>query len=276
MISNQIFIELDSANAFNRPDVGLESHYALSELSTHWFPKFMFGIRALLKSRYMIRYENRHRIENLDPEQGAIIVSNHEAGIDPFFIGPILPKQVFTLTKWKEAQKSSMFLKVAKFFGSVPVAEGGNHLARQLTEQLLTKGKYVLLFPEGAIHPLKKNYLGRKGFAWFAASTGVPVIPIGIRGNGTLEPNGRNYANGVAPRYKSRITLNFGNPISFDSLAESSNAITTFRDQVMYQIRTLSHWYGVPKTVKETLIERYTIPIIPHLHSRYKSEEKLA
>jgi len=269
VISNQVILDLDQGqwqkeNFEAAVDHG-SSQIGLSELSKHWFPKFMFGIRTVLKAFYKMKYLHMDRLDDLDPKQGAIIVSNHEAGIDPFFIGSVLEKQIFTLTKWKEAQKSSSFLKVAKFFGSVPVAQGNNSLARQVTEQLLIRGKFVSIFPEGAIHPLKKRYEGRKGFAWFAQSTGVPVIPVGITGNGTLLPGGKNHANGLMPKYKSCVTLNFGYPMYFDWFTNGKNVISRFRDEVMYQIRTLSDWYGVPNTIREQLEERYSIPLYSHL-----------
>jgi 1-acyl-sn-glycerol-3-phosphate acyltransferase len=122
-------------------------------------------------------------------------------------------------------------------------------------ETLLKRGKFLGLAPEAAIHPKKKFYLGKPGFAWFASKTRSPVIPVGIMGTRIVTPKG-TFAVGIAPPPGRKITVVFGNPVIFNGNVEESDVVD-FRDCLMHRVRQLSNWEGVPKLLKEKLIDHY-------------------
>ncbi len=150
-----------------------------------------------------------------------------------------------------------LILKASHYFGVIPYIprKTSDWTNKRITE-ILDRGEYLGIFPEGAIHPLKKDYFGKKGFAKYALINHVPVLPLGIIGTLTVNPK-KDYFKGITPPPFRKITVNIGRPLKYSPNIVNEQKINDFKDYVMYKIRLLSNWYGVPKRKKEELLEYY-------------------
>ncbi|MBI3616157.1 MAG: MFS transporter [Candidatus Omnitrophica bacterium] len=92
-------------------------------------------------------------------------------------------------------------------FGCVPVSRtSGNSNAVHTAAQLLNKGKAVCIFPEGHIY--KDLGTLKPGVAILAATTGVPIVPVGFNGTYEAMPPGeglRRHPVGMAVGEPIRI-----------------------------------------------------------------------
>jgi 1-acyl-sn-glycerol-3-phosphate acyltransferase len=119
----------------------------------------------------------------IGPEQGAVIVSNHNSGIDPLLIQMATERVVH----WMVAGEYFDYRIMAACFralGSIPVGRRGvDTAATKLAIRLAKEGKLVGLFPEGRINTSDTLLLpGRPGAALIALKAGVPVIPCYVKG----------------------------------------------------------------------------------------------
>ena len=226
------------------------------ELTSLEFISIRTTLYLIFKSAYRLEYLNDEVISKLPRKKGVIFIFNHESGLDPFLVAVRLPKQLLTLMKTDVGKMSPILYKVTKYFGVIPVdTHKSNKQIIDFVENLLKRGKFLGLAPEAAIHPRKKSYLGKPGFAWFAAKTKTPVIPVGIIGTRIVTPAG-TFAAGIAPPPGRRIKVVFGNPTTFNGKIREPDVLA-FRDHLMHRIRQLSNWEGVPKLLKEKLVDYY-------------------
>jgi 1-acyl-sn-glycerol-3-phosphate acyltransferase len=139
-----------------------------------------------LYSTLMSRVLWRTRISGRLPVsngQGAVIVSNHVAGIDPSVIAVTTNRPV----RWMVAREYCTHWALGPFFrtlGCIPVNRGGiDTAATKLAIRYAQAGDLVGLFPEGRINNTGALLLpGRPGAALIALKARVPVIPCFVRG----------------------------------------------------------------------------------------------
>lgn len=147
--------------------------------------------------------------ENLsDPPY--IIMCNHQSTLDIF----ALLSSVRLPFKWiaKKELFSVPFLGWALKAGrNIPMDR--THPRKALTSvnmaaRMIQEGMNIIIFPEGTwstdgvLLPFKKG-----GFS-LAQRTGVPIVPVGIKGTGPLQPEGC-----FLPRGKGTIEIRIGTPI---------------------------------------------------------------
>ncbi len=226
------------------------------ELSSFEFISIRTTLYLFFKSAYRLEYINDQVISSLPRNKGSIFIFNHESGLDPFLVAIRLPKQLLTLMKTDVGKMSPILYKITKYFGVIPVdTQKSNKQVIEFVEGLLRSKKFLGLAPEAAIHPRKKNYMGKPGFAWFAAKTKSPVVPVGVIGTRTVTPSG-TFAAGIAPPLGRKIRVVFGKPVVFNGEVKERDVLL-FRDCLMHEIRDLSNWEGVPKLMKEKLLAYY-------------------
>jgi 1-acyl-sn-glycerol-3-phosphate acyltransferase len=144
----------------------------------------LFGIHLgnLFFTRVMWRTQV---IGTLDvPEhQGAVIVCNHQSGIDPLLI------QLcgYRVVHWLVAREYFYMFGISFLFRelkSIPVNRGGiDTAATKMAIRYAQEGGLVGLFPEGRVNTTDALLLpGRSGAALIALRARVPVVPCYVQG----------------------------------------------------------------------------------------------
>lgn len=155
---------------------------------------------------------NRPTIEGAEhiPDEGAaILVSNHQAVLDSFYL-PLLVKRQITFPAKKEYFTSpGLSGRIQKFFfssvGQIPVdraSKDAGDALQNAAESVLTKGDLFGIYPEGTRSPDGRVYKGRTGIARVAMATGAPIVLIGMIGSGKANPIGTTIPRPVKVRIK--------------------------------------------------------------------------
>ena len=105
--------------------------------------------------------------------------------------------------------------------GAFPVRRaGGGSADLAVAARLLAAGRDVIVFPEGTRSRDGRTGDFHRGAARLAAAAGVPLVPAGIIGTGTLLPPD---GSGLRPR-RSAVIVRFGAPVSV--VPESAGHVT--------------------------------------------------
>ena len=178
-------------------------------------PKISFKIARPLVEwalRAFIRFEIKDR-ENLPDEGAFIAVFNHLNLIDPpLHIISILPRDSIVMAKeelffyWP----MPLFRILMDIAEAYPVRRRGTPEERKqaikYAKEVLAKGLVFGIYPEGTrskLGCLKEAYTG---CALIAVDTGVPLIPVSIRGTEKLK--------GMGWLSRPTVTITFGKPFT--------------------------------------------------------------
>jgi 1-acyl-sn-glycerol-3-phosphate acyltransferase len=159
--------------------------------------------------------------ENLRAVPGnAIFASNHANELDPIIVTAGLPlfSRFFPLFYMSAPAGTytgkllPKFLFGGTFFaawGAYPLRKGTKNYAASLEThvKLLKEGKSLVIFPEGWMTKTGQVGEAHGGVAFLAAETGVPVIPVAIRG--TFKANYSGLFSG-----KQKISVTYGAPLT--------------------------------------------------------------
>jgi 1-acyl-sn-glycerol-3-phosphate acyltransferase len=151
----------------------------------------------------LIRWYFRMEVKGLEnvPDGPAIFVAPHKAVIDSYVIVAALP-----------AKRSVKFLAKAEYFedgdwkqrllrwlvrqAAIPVDrddKASGKAALESIEAELWSGGSFALHPEGTRVPDERIYKAKPGFVYVAWATGVPVVPVLLRGTEIAnEPDSRH------------------------------------------------------------------------------------
>ena len=121
--------------------------------------------------------------------EGAVIVSNHRAGVDPLLIQLSANRVVHWLVA-REYYEMPVISFIFRNLKSIPVNRGGiDTAATKMAIRLVQEGEIVGLFPEGRVNMTDDLLLpGRPGAALIALKGRAVVIPCYVTGapyNGT-------------------------------------------------------------------------------------------
>ena len=176
--------------------------------------RFLQGVfRPIYKLFFRLEVKG---LENELEEGACLICANHISMHDIFFIGTHLKRQIYFFAK-KELFKNPILRKVLTSFGTIPVNRGAGDLkAIKSTIEVLEKGNYVGLFPQGTRIPDKEPSVddAKAGVGLFAYRSKCSILPVHIKT--------KNYR----VRLFRKVTVTIGKPIPFEELgfsAEKSN-----------------------------------------------------
>lgn len=147
--------------------------------------------------------------ENIPEHGGGILVSNHQAVLDSFYLPLLVRRQITFPAKKEYFTTPGLSGRVQKFFfssvGQIPVDRGAKDAGDALqsaAESVLSKGDLFGIYPEGTRSPDGRVYRGRTGVARIAMPTGAPVMLIGMIGSGKANPIGTKIPRPVKVRIK--------------------------------------------------------------------------
>ncbi len=164
-----------------------------------------------------------HGRENI-PRQGAfILASNHLSNLDPMIIGGTFPRALSYMAK-DSLFKNGIFRFFLGKVGAFPVKRDSPDKAA-LKEALnrLQQKIPLVVFPEGTRHLTQKQ--SHPGVAFLAVKSGVPVIPVFIKGSDRAMPPGSRF-----PR-RAAVYVIFGKPrVYFKSMPYENTAKEILRE----------------------------------------------
>jgi 1-acyl-sn-glycerol-3-phosphate acyltransferase len=178
--------------------------YALGRIVSHLVLTILFRLR-------------RQGMENIPPEGGLLLISNHESFLDPPAVGVCLPGRVM-----HSMARSGLFRPpgvgwLLKRFKAISIEEqGGDVAAMKRAIELLREGEVVLIFPEGARTPDGRLHEFKRGVSVLLRRSRCPVVPVAIAGAYEAWPRHRALPRVIGQRVSVRI----GEPIPHDELLQ--------------------------------------------------------
>lgn len=168
--------------------------------------------------RPLVWSETDPRVHGLDHLEGlpgpVVFVANHSSHLDAPLILCSLPERWRRRTAVGAA--ADYFFDVwwraagtALAFNAFPVERSGGRRLSDTPWRLLREGWSIVVFPEGTRS--RDGWVGRfrPGAAMLCAETGVPAVPVAIRGSFAAMPRGRGWP--VPGRYP--ISVRYGVPV---------------------------------------------------------------
>lgn len=168
------------------------------------------------------RMINRHKIPK---EGGLIILSNHQADVDPIAVQVACPRPIYFMAK-SELFSMPILGPVIKMFRAFPVKRGApDRAALRKAAATAKSGQVVCVFPEGQLSEDGKLQEFRAGSALVVKLAGVPVICCGVKNTNRIMPYGK-----VLPRPSFRmVSARWGDVHTFEPHA-SAEEITAWAE----------------------------------------------
>lgn len=164
------------------------------------------AVRALVDLRIV-------GLEHLPRAGAALLAANHVSYLDPVVLLVVAHRagrkvRFLTVQEAFDRPVTGWFFRVGRH---IPVAEGSRQLrALRAARDALDAGELVLVYPEGTIPAQPGAAAAKRGIGWLAATSGVPVVPIGTEGL-ERQPGRRPF-----PRRRACVAV--GAPVVLDDL----------------------------------------------------------
>jgi 1-acyl-sn-glycerol-3-phosphate acyltransferase len=178
-----------------------------------------------------------------------LIVANHSSHLDASMLMCALPPDVRDRTVVTAAADyffESMWRgwTTALAFGTVPIDRSGGAPSTAPVD-LLRDGWNLVIFPEGTRSPDGARGRFKLGAAYLSLNTGVPVVPVGIRGAYAAMPKGRSWPVPGRPE----VSLRFGQPMrpgEGDDVRGFTARLAAEVDRLVNESET-SWWSSLPR-----------------------------
>lgn len=184
--------------------------------------KFLKGLFWLMSViAYRIKVKGK---ENLPKEGAALVCPNHVHALDTVIVVVHANRKINVLAK-EELFESGFLRFLAKVFGVYPVKQNSADLSAIKTSlKLLKNNELLLIYPEGTRNGMERGIPVKNGPMTIAIKAGVPIIPVGIKGN-----------------FKafSKIRVNIGKPMYFNEYKDKVNdkeVVTKLTEDLMKEI----------------------------------------
>lgn len=158
-------------------------------------------------------------LEHIPAEGPFILVPNHESLGDPILVQVFCPRQVYSMTK--STQFASPFFRwVLPRILAFPVRRYRvDPQAVRVTLRVLDEGGGVCIYPEGERSWDGRLQPFRRGALRVLLRSGVPVIPVGIRGMYQFWPRWLKRPR-VVFKPRMPVTLRFGEPMELGRITD--------------------------------------------------------
>lgn len=171
------------------------------------------------------------------PQGACLFASNHQSMLDPPLIGSCLPREISFIAR-RSLFDNPIFGFVIRACHSIPVDRGEADIgAIRSALAALKSGDGLLIFPEGTRSQDGAFGEPQAGVGLLACKSGVPVVPIHIRGARDVLPRGANFPVGSA-----RIRVRFGkamSPAEYDPGAQHPDRSLEASRRILERIKSL-------------------------------------
>jgi len=142
-----------------------------------------------------------HRLAPLDPATPYVFMSNHRSQYDILANVEALPEFQLRWVAKRELLRVPVFGWALRHTGHIIIDRGDHEQAvaslRVGGQRMRSEGFSVVIFPEGTRSRLGEPMLPfKKGGFMLALETGIPIVPIVVKGSGELLPSGSWQARG--------------------------------------------------------------------------------
>ncbi len=198
--------------------------------------------------------------ENLVKTKPAILCSNHESFLDIFvfalkfvpnellnYYGYFLPSDHHDINEkiWfmmkKELAETPLVSSFVLSAGGFPIARGKRDRdALVISKELLKRNRHVVIFPQQTTYSTIDVDSGKTGAVRLAIETGLPIIPISIKGSHAAMKKG--IWNLLVPPKGYPIEVNIGEPIYYDQYQGQELSYEDYRKltrELMVKIKNL-------------------------------------
>lgn len=173
------------------------------------------------------------RGRNNFPDRNVILASNHQSYLDILLCGYICVPRKYTHIGQVDRENKG-WSKIRDFLYSitevVPVNRKNENSKKESflkVIEFLKRGYSLVIYPEGTRTRTGEVGEGKWGVAKFFLETGVPILPLGIKGAFELFPPGEK------PKVKKNIRLNIGKSLFFKEEFEKAKGMA--RDSKEYE-----------------------------------------
>lgn len=187
------------------------------------------------------------------PKRNFILAANHQSHLDHIATGYIcVPRRYHYLGQTDRYKGFDRFLLHILYFiaGVIKVNRRkpeSRKKAKKKAIEALKKGGCLVIYPEGTRTRTGKIQEGEMGVAKIFLETGVPILPVGIKGTFELMPPGKSF-----PETKRIVKINIGKPLFFEKeffelkkikgdLVEYQKILKKITHRVMEEIARLTH-----------------------------------
>ena len=129
---------------------------------------------------YRLLMVGRVRVTGRDqiPDRASILVSNHSYVSDAFILALVFGR-VQALAQ-AESFALPFFGWLLAHAGQIPVIRGRRPEILARAADQLSRGRHVLIYPEGRLSHGDDLHEGRTGAAELSSTTGAPLLPVGV------------------------------------------------------------------------------------------------
>jgi putative phosphoserine phosphatase/1-acylglycerol-3-phosphate O-acyltransferase len=159
-------------------------------------------------------------VENVPTRGPVLLAANHRSYFDVAALALVaraIGRPVRFLGK-KEIFDAPVVGMIARGIGGIPVDRGsGSAEPLREAEAALKAGEVVIVLPQGTI-PRGYDFFdpvlhGKTGTARLAASTGAPVVPVGLWGTEKVWPRSSRIPDFTLVRHPPKVTVRIGKPV---------------------------------------------------------------
>lgn len=178
----------------------------------------------------------------LVPDGAAILAANHRSYFDPFVLAAILARlgRPARFMAKQELFDLPLAGRLLDALGVIPVDRGsGSGAPLRQAARALDAGELVVILPQGTIPRAEAFFdpilTGRPGIARLAATTGAPVVPIGLWGTEKVWPRNASLPS-VDPTSRPKVSASIGEPLLFLDHKRARANTTVIMDAISQQL----------------------------------------
>jgi 1-acyl-sn-glycerol-3-phosphate acyltransferase len=170
---------------------------------------FRPALRVALHPFFRMEYSG---VENVPRTGPVLLVANHVAYADPFWIGLPIARPIHFMT-WSNVFHVSYLRPLLKYFLCFPIEQkkAVDKAAFRHSQQIIRNGEALMIFPEGGRTPTGRLEEFKPGAFHIAVKTETPVVPVSLNGAYEAWPRHERF-----PR-PGKITVHFHPPLVFSA-----------------------------------------------------------
>jgi len=192
------------------------------------------GTRSLVEVFSTLEVEGWENI----PQGACLFASNHQSMLDPPLIGSCLPREISFVAR-RTLFDNPIFGFVIHACHAIPLDRGQADVgAIRAALAALANGHGLLIFPEGTRSQTGEIADAKAGAGLLACKSGLPVVPIRVRGPRDVLPRGALFPVGSA-----RIRVHFGQAMTaqeYDPGAQHPERMLEASRRILERIKTLT------------------------------------
>ena len=182
----------------------------------NWWYRFnQCGLQVLFCSLFRLRVLGRHNV----PREGAVLLlGNHQSFFDPPLCGVGLVRELDYVAR-ESLFKNRFFGRLISSLNAFPLQRDSADIAafREIIRRL-SRGRALVLFPEGTRTPDGRIRPMKSGFELIARKSGATIVPVVVDGAFEAWPRSQPLPG------LGRIMVMYGEPITAEQAAQLGRA----------------------------------------------------